>query len=80
MAFPLQARFAHPEAGWDGDQKLAAEHLKVGEVYTIRQMNVGRSSTEIFLYDMPSQVAFNSVMFDAVLRDEDDEDDESGDQ
>jgi hypothetical protein len=36
MAFPLHARYAHPENGYQADQETAARHLTPGEVYTIR--------------------------------------------
>ena len=64
MAFPVHARFAHPDAGWPGDQKEAAERLTPGEVYTVLRVDVGRSSSRISFYEVPD-ADFNSVMFDA---------------
>jgi hypothetical protein len=64
MAFPIYARFAHPGNGYDGDQRLCAEHLTAGEDYLIDHMDVGASHTTIYLHDFPG-VGFNSVMFDA---------------
>lgn len=63
MSFPIHARFAHPDAGYQGDQDLAAKHLTVGQVYVLSQLVVGRSASSIQLADFPG-VAFNSVMFD----------------
>lgn len=73
MAFPIAARFAHPDNGYQGDQELAAKHLKPGKVYTLTGMEVGRSSSRLFL-DIPDapQFGFNTVMFDpASVFDED---------
>jgi hypothetical protein len=73
MAFPIAARFAHPDNGYKADQELAAEHLTVGKVYTLTGIEVGRSSSTIFL-DIPNgpRFGFNTVMFDpASLYDDD---------
>ena len=65
MAFPIAARFAHPDAGYEGDQRVAAEHLTPGKVYVVTRLDVGRSSSELYL-DIPHGPAFgfNSVMFE----------------
>jgi hypothetical protein len=63
MSFPIHARFTHPDAGYQGDQDLAAKHLTVGRVYVLDALIVSRSSSEIRLHDFPG-VQFNSVMFD----------------
>lgn len=76
MAFPITARFAHPGNGYKGDQDQAAEHLTAGKVYALTGIDVGRSSSRLFL-DIPDgpQSGFNTVMFDpASVFDEDDED------
>lgn len=80
MGFPLHARFAHPDAGWTGEGKMAAEHLTVGEVYTVRTLEVGRSSSVLTLYEVPGQT-FNTVLFEAdkgpgFLDDDDDDEDD----
>ena len=65
MAFPIAARFAHPDNGYKADQELAAKHLTVGKVYTLTGIKVGRSSSSLFL-DIPDgpMFGFNTVMFD----------------
>ena len=65
MAFPIAARFAHPDAGYAGDQNLAAQHLTVGKVYTVRLLEVGRSSSTLYL-DAPGlrEIGFDTVMFE----------------
>ena len=82
MAFPIGARFAHPDAGYKGDRDLAAEHLKVGEVYAVRRLEVGRSSSELYLdVDGLQGTGFNTVMFEPAAlpgSEDDDEDSEAG--
>jgi hypothetical protein len=73
MAFPIAARFVHPGDGYEADQKLAAEHLEPGKVYVVAGVDVGRSSSRLFL-DIPDgpHFGFNTVMFDpASVFDED---------
>jgi hypothetical protein len=65
MAFPLHARYAHPENGWQADQETAARHLTPGEVYTIRRLDVGSFTSWLTFCETPADVAFNSVQFDA---------------
>jgi hypothetical protein len=74
MAFPIAARFAHPDAGYKGDQELAAKHLKPGKVYVLTGIDVGRSSSSLFL-DIPDgpQFGFNTVMFEPASVYDDDE-------
>ena len=72
MSFPIAARFAHPDNGRAGDQKLAAEHLEVGKVYLLIGLTVGRSESHVRLWDFPD-IAFNSVLFDAAGWPDDDE-------
>jgi hypothetical protein len=69
VSFPIHARFAHPDAGYAIDQQTAAEHLEVGEVYTVERLEVGRSSSRLWLIDVPG-VAFNTVMFEAATWEE----------
>jgi|HubBroStandDraft_1064217.scaffolds.fasta_scaffold2111286_2 hypothetical protein len=74
MVFPIAARFVYPHNGYGADQELAAEHLKVGKVYTLTAIHVGRSTSYLSL-DIPegSQFRFNTVMFEpASVFDEDD--------
>jgi len=56
MSFPIGARFAHPSAGRKGDQELAARHLKPGEVYVVRRLEVGQpGSTLNFIAHVPEK-------------------------
>jgi len=71
--FPICARFAYPDNGYDADRRLAAEHLIVGEDYLIDHMDVGRSHTTLYLHDFPG-IAFNHVMFAASPEDPEDDD------
>lgn len=64
MSFPIAAKFAHPDYGYAGDQRQAAEHLEVGKVYCLRRLDVGRSSSRLELWDFPG-IQFNTVMFEA---------------
>jgi hypothetical protein len=87
MAFPIAARFAHPDGGYEGDQRLAAEHLTPGKVYVVSRLEVGRSSSSLFL-DIPDgpTFGFNTVMFepadaddvDGAIRWDDDDEAEDG--
>ena len=85
MGFPIAARFAHPDGGYEGDQRLAAEHLTPGKVYIVIKLEVGRASSSLFL-DIPEgpTFGFNTVMFEAADADDvdgaikwDDDDDEA---
>ncbi len=55
--------FANPGSGYEPEQELAKEHLKVGATYTVDRTEVGRFHTKVFLEEIPD-VPFNSVMFD----------------
>lgn len=63
MSFPIHARYAHPEAGWEDDRKKAAAALTVGEIYTIHQMTVGSSTSYLTFHEVDGK--FNTVLFDA---------------
>jgi hypothetical protein len=65
MAFPIAARFAHPGNGYKGDQEQCAKYLTPGKVYTLTGLDVGRTSSRLFL-DIPDAPAFgfNTVMFE----------------
>lgn len=78
MGFPIGARFAHPDAGYQGGQEQAARYLKPGEVYTVSRLEVGRSDSTLYL-DGPGlrDIGFSTVMFEpAELPGFEDEDDE----
>lgn len=57
-----KVRFARPDAGYKGDQEMAAEHLTVGGVYTVERTDVGQSHTTVWLQEVPER-GFNSVQF-----------------
>jgi hypothetical protein len=71
MGFPICARFAHPDAGWPGEGKQAASVLTVGEVYTIRELVVGSSSSYLTFTEVPGQ--FNSTLFEPAYAEWDEE-------
>ena len=50
------------EGGYAHHKEHANKHLKVGEVYTIDQTDVGEWHTDVYLKEVPNQ-AFNSVHF-----------------
>ena len=58
-----KVKFAHPDNGYQYHKDIAAKHLKVGEVYTIKITDVGSCHTDVYLKEVPG-VAFNSVMFE----------------
>ena len=74
MAFPIAARFAHPDAGYKGDQDQAAGHLTPGKVYVVERLEVGRSDSRLFLGIPGGPVfGFNTVMFEPASVYDDDE-------
>ncbi len=83
MGFPIAARFAHPDAGYKGDQDQAAEHLETGRVYMVQRLEVDRSSSRLFL-DIPGApvFGFNTVLFEAAEapNDWDDDTEEADDE
>jgi hypothetical protein len=80
MGFPIAARFAHPDAGYKGDQDQAAEHLTPGAVYVVERLEVGRSDSRLFLGIPGGPVfGFNTVMFEAAETPNDWDDDDEAD-
>lgn len=65
--FPVHAKCVTFDAGWPKEQANAREYLELGAVYTIRQMTVGQSTTYLEFYEVKGM--WNSVFFDAVLYD-----------
>lgn len=58
----MKVVFAAPNNGYDIEVKQsAAAGLKLGAVYTVKDISVGRSSTSIKLDEFPG--SFNSVQF-----------------
>lgn len=59
--------FDQPEAGTPGDRDAARKYLNPGREYTVHFITLGRSSSEIELYEFPG-IAFNSCMFTRVQK------------
>ena len=60
-----RVRYAHSDAGWPGEKEHAAEHLTLGEVYTIAWADIGQSRTDLNLYCCGVLAGrFNSVFFE----------------
>ena len=57
------AEFTKPKNGRAEHQEEAAEHLTVGESYTVTRVEVGGWHTDIWLEGVAG-VRFNSVLFD----------------
>jgi hypothetical protein len=71
--FPVQVRFAHPGAGYQAAQDNARKAgLVEGQVYTIRTMVVGQSSSHLTLDEIPGH--FGTEMFEPVWAHESDAD------
>lgn len=54
--------FAFPNNGYQSDADQCAKYLKLDETYTVDHTMAHRSSTDVFLIEVPGQ-RFNSVMF-----------------
>jgi hypothetical protein len=71
--FPVQVRFAHPDAGYPAAQANAkTAGLVEGQVYTIRTMVVGQSSSHLTLMEVPGH--YGTEMFEPVWPHENDAD------
>lgn len=71
--FPVAVRFAHPDAGYPAAVENARkEGLAEGQVYTIRTMTVGQSSSYFTLLEIPGH--FGTEMFEPVWPHESDSD------
>ena len=57
-----QVRYFFPDSGYVGDQFHAGQHLKVGNVYTVKHVDVGSSSSTVTLKELPG-LFFNTVLF-----------------
>lgn len=60
----IYAKYTEPNAGWDCDKKQVKEHLELNELYAVDYINMGQSSTSIYLIDFPKNMSFNSVHFE----------------
>jgi hypothetical protein len=66
---PAHVRFAHPDAGYGGDRRRAAERLTPGRVYVLREYHVGHSHSTVELDGFPD-FRFNAVQFAPATHDE----------
>lgn len=51
--------------GYDMERDRANKHFKEGQILTIKEIYVGRSSSEVEFIELPDN-RFNTVMFDDV--------------
>lgn len=58
-------RYAHPDAGWPGDQDEARNLLTHGRLYRVAWNDIGQSRTRIGLVGVKGH-GFNSVLFEPV--------------
>lgn len=62
---PIEAKvvFAFPDNGYNGEGKDASKFIGVGQVYTVKKLEVERSSSRVELKEVPGQ-QFNTVLFE----------------
>jgi hypothetical protein len=53
------------ENGWDGNREYANKYFAKGQVLTVKEIYVGRSSSEVEFVEFPDK-KFNTVMFEDV--------------
>jgi len=63
LSFPLEVRYAYPDAGYPAECERVARQLSLGTVYTIQALEVGQSSTYITLWGHPRHERFPLQMF-----------------
>lgn len=68
--FPVDVRFAYPDAGYPAGNERAKRLLKPGGVYTIRTMEVGQSEATLTLQGLPGHERFSSVYFEPYWEDD----------
>jgi len=54
------------ENGWDSDLEKARRFFNKGDILTVKEIYVGRSSSEVLFQEIPDKM-FNTVMFEDVL-------------
>ena len=52
--------------GYDSDRSFANKYLKEGEEYTVRLIEIGMWSSEVYLEEVSGVGGFNTVMFENV--------------
>lgn len=62
----LYARYTHPNAGYDHEQKRAQEFLNLGTRYQVDKICMDTGNTDVYLTNVLNINcgAFNSVFFD----------------
>lgn len=58
----LYAKYAHTDAGNSCDKRICAMYLSCGGLYKVRDVDMGKYCTDIYLENC--KPIFNSVMFD----------------
>jgi len=66
--FPVHARCATFDAGYQREQARARECLELGRVYTVRNLLVGQSDSTLEFYEITGR--WSTVFFDAASWDE----------
>lgn len=59
--------FDHPNYGWENDQKIAKDHLVIGEIYTVDRISIDRSQSKVFLIEVDG-IPFNTVLFSNITK------------
>jgi hypothetical protein len=79
VGFPIAARFAHPDAGYEAEQERAARLLEPGKVYVVKRLEVGRSDSALTVWldgaEGPAE-QFSTVLFEPAATPSDWDDDE----
>jgi len=63
------------DAGYEVDQRVAKKYLEIGKIYAVHYTEVSGWSTEVHLEGFPPDVSFNSVFFEDI-EEQSEEDDE----
>jgi len=59
--------------GYKHHQDIARKHLTIGNIYTVEKTEVDSSHTTVYLKEIPN-TAFNSVFFEDISEQSEDED------
>jgi hypothetical protein len=66
------------DAGYEYDRERAREYLEIGKEYTIDYTVVDSWSTDVYLKEFPN-IVFNSVFFEDVVEQSDEDDEQHSD-
>lgn len=58
----LYAKYVHTNAGTNSDKRICTEYLSYGDLYKVKDVDMGQYCTDIYLENY--KPIFNSVMFD----------------